>query len=172
MTSSEENYVLDANAFIQARRRFYPFDICPGYWEGLRWFRASGRLCSIDKVRDELERGGDDLWNWARDVFDESGCESSIIGASEFADMAAWVQSNVQFTQAAKSEFMAVADGWLAAYAKSSGKVIVTLEEPSPEAKRRVPLVNVCRAFGVQAITPFEMLRRLEVRLSWSPPSN
>lgn len=61
---------------------------------------------------------------------------------------------------------MGEADGWLAAYAKVGGHVLVTLEEHKPEAKAKVPLVNVCLAFGVEPITPFEMLRRLDVSLN------
>ncbi len=64
---------------------------------------------------------------------------------------------------------MKVAEGWLVAYVKHSNRIVVTLEESAPDAKRKVPLVNICNAFGVQAITPYEMLRRLCVQLTWSP---
>jgi len=33
----------------------------------------------------------------------------------------------------------------------------------------RVPLVNVCRAFDLGTITPFQLLRRLDVKLDWQP---
>lgn len=59
-----------------------------------------------------------------------------------------------------------------AAYAKATGRVLVTLEEHKPDAKSKVPLVNVCRAFNVETITPFEMLRRLDIRLTWQPPAS
>jgi len=59
----------------------------------------------------------------------------------------------------------------LAAYAKASGGVVVTLEEFDPVIRKRVPLPNVCRAFDVEPITPFEMLRRLNVQLSWQAPA-
>ena len=56
-------YLLDANVFIQAKRRFYPFDVCPGYWEALCWHREQGTVMSLDKVANELERGGGkNLW--------------------------------------------------------------------------------------------------------------
>jgi hypothetical protein len=48
---------------------------------------------------------------------------------------------------------------------------VVTLEEYSPDAQKRVPLPNVCRAFDLEWITPFEMLRRLGVRLDWEGPA-
>ncbi|MCE2487304.1 MAG: DUF4411 family protein [Desulfurellaceae bacterium] len=68
MSEAGEKYVLDANVFIQAKRRFYDFDFCPGYREG--------RLYNIDRVQEELKRGGDDLWDWAEQQF----------GANAFVD--------------------------------------------------------------------------------------
>ena len=63
-----------------------------------------------------------------------------------------------------------VADGWLAAYAKSrTSTVVVTLEEFNAQARRKVQLPNICKAFEVEWITPFEMLRRLGVELDWKP---
>lgn len=112
MSDSPENYVLDANVFIQAKRRFYPFNICPGYWDALCWYRAAGRVCSVDKVRDELERGGDALWDWAKAVFDETGFQDTAAAMADYGAMVAWVQGQSQFFPAAKAEFMAVADGW------------------------------------------------------------
>jgi hypothetical protein len=170
MNDSQECYVLDANVFIQAKRRFYPFDVVPGYWDGLCWHQKNGRVCSIDKVRQELENGGDELWTWARDTFGLDGFVDSAGCAGEFGRMATWVQQQAQFTMEARAEFMSVADGWLAAQALHSRKVLVTLEEEQPQAKRKVPLPNVCKAFGIQTITPFEMLRRLGVQLGWKAP--
>jgi len=56
------------------------------------------------------------------------------------------------------------ADGWLVAYAKVKGCVVVTHELPSPDVRRKVPIPNVCRAFNVQFVDTFEMLRTLGVR--------
>jgi hypothetical protein len=167
--SSAEKYVLDANVFIQAKRRFYPFDVCPGYWSALCHHHTADRICSVDKVRDELENGGDDLWDWAKGAFGADAFHDSSSAAAVFGDMGQWVLSQQQFTAAAKDGFMSVADGWIAAYARHSNKIVVTLEESAPDAKKKVPLVNVCDAFGVVTITPYEMLRRLGVRMTWTP---
>ena len=40
MSEVPARFVLDANAFIQAKRRFYPFDVCPGYWGALVWHQG------------------------------------------------------------------------------------------------------------------------------------
>jgi predicted nucleic acid-binding protein len=173
MSAESERYVLDANAFIQAKRRFYGFAFCPGYWRALKWHQQQGRLCSIDRVRDELVRGGDDLADWVQQEFGEAAFADASTGAvsGTYAQMLAWVMAQPQFLDPAKAEFQQVADGWLAAYAKVHRCRVVTLEEFDPVIKKKVPLPNVCRAFDVETITPFEMLRRLNVRLSWRPPA-
>ena len=56
-----------------------------------------------------------------------------------------------------------MADGWLPAYALAhSNHVVVTLEELSLDAKKQVPLPNVCKQFGVPWINTFAMLRELQ----------
>lgn len=170
----KDRFVLDANAFIQAKRRFYPFDIAPGYWTSLIWHRSKDLVLSIDRVRDEIARGEDDLWEWVErdygvDQFDRTDTPQ-VLGA--YGEIIGWAVSQPQFTQAAKDEFAREdeADAWLVAYARASQVIVVTLEEYHPDVKRRILLPNVCEAFGVKWITPFEMLRRLGVRLEWEPP--
>jgi hypothetical protein len=77
-----------------------------------------------------------------------------------------WVQAQDQFSDAAKAEFATGADGWLVAYAKCKGCIIVTHELPATDARRKVPIPNVCDAFDVNYHDTFEMLRQLGVRFS------
>jgi hypothetical protein len=170
MSNKPIRYVLDANVFIQAKRRFYPFDVCPGYWESLCYYREQGRVESLDKVADELKRGNDNLWDWARKDFKKEGFVASQAAAEAYGKIVTWVYAE-NFNPAAKNEFMSTADGWLAAYAMDTGCVVVTLEEVKENAKRVVPLANICLEFGIQMITPFEMLRQLGVKLSWTRPN-
>ena len=86
-----------------------------------------------------------------------------------YREIMRWVYGNQQFFDAAKDEFSRGADGWLAAYAKAYGGVVVTLEVPQPVVKRRVPLPNVCNQFDIAYIDTFQMLRDLEVRFDWRP---
>ena len=161
-------FALDANVFIEAHRRYYGLDLCPGFWECLRHFGDRGRLLTIDRVRAELLQGGDALSQWIRaspqGLFVSSG-QPAVVEA--FIEMMDWVQGNGQFRRAAKAEFATAADGWLAAYAIVHGAVLVTHEQYSPNVKRRVPLANVCRQFGVPVRDTFSMLRELDVRLRW-----
>jgi len=161
-------FALDANIFIEAHRRYYGLDLCPGFWECLRHYAARERLLSIDRVRSELLRGRDALSKWVRDgptALVVSSAEPAV--ADAFADVMAWVQGNAQFRREAKAEFAAAADGWLAAYAKVHGAIVVTHEQYSPDVKRRVPLGNVCRELSLPTWDTFRMLRELEARFEW-----
>jgi hypothetical protein len=159
-------YVLDANVFIQAHQAHYGFDICPGFWRALIHQHAARRVFSIDKVKDELLAGNDELSNWARArapaTFFKGTTDQAVINA--FTAMVNWVQGEAQFTADAKAEFARVADGWIVAYAQVNGHVVVTHEEYSPLVRRRVPIPNVCRQFGVEYRNTVEILRDLKVR--------
>lgn len=58
-------YLLDANVFIEAKRRHYGMDFCQAFWDWLLATNASGRVFSIEKVSDELRAGADELADWA-----------------------------------------------------------------------------------------------------------
>ena len=158
-------FILDANAFIEAKRRYYAFDICPGYWDALLHFHGAGRLLSIDRVQVELLRGNDELKAWAKSapatMFAPSDTEA-VVG--HYAQMQAWAAGKPQFTDEAKADFAAKADAWLIAYAKAHRIVLVTHEEYAADARRKVPMPNVCRDFGVEYADVFTMLRELTAK--------
>ena len=77
--------------------------------------------------------------------------------------------SQPQFTDAARTEFASVADGWVIAYAAVNGLVVVTHEQFAPEAKRKVPMPNVCVEFDVEYVDTFSMLRELGETFVRSP---
>jgi len=62
-------YVLDANVFIEAARRYYAFDLVPRFWTSLEQLAREGRLRSVDRVGRELARGQDRLAEWASSEF-------------------------------------------------------------------------------------------------------
>ncbi len=160
-------YVLDANVFIEAARRYYAFDLAPKFWESLVHHAANGRVQSIDRVKKELERGKDELATCAKDHFSDaftSTDEGDIIVS--YSEVMGWVQAQDQFSDAAKADFAAGADGWLVAYTKAKGCIVVTHEVLYPDIRRKVPIPNVCEAFGLSYVDTFEMLRELGVRFA------
>lgn len=160
-------YVLDANVFIEAARRYYAFDLAPPFWESLVHHAADGRIQSIDRIKVELERGNDELMAWARGDFSDAFASTDEEGVISFyTQVMGWVYAQDQFSDAAKADFAAGADGWLVAYAMSKGHIIVTHEVLDPSIKRKVPIPNVCEAFGVSYVDTFAMLRELGVRFA------
>ncbi len=172
MSGAPPIYVLDANVFVQAHRRHYAFDICPGFWDCLIHHHQAARLVSVDRVRDEI-LAGDALEAWVKNSAPKTlfASTADAVVAANFGAMVQWVQAEQQFKAEAKAEFAQVADGWLAAYAKAHpDHVVVTHEEFSPDAKKRVPLPNVCKQFGVDYIDTFAMLKELRARFHWTAP--
>lgn len=158
-------YALDTNVFIEAAKRYYAFDLVPGFWTTLT--KLSGRsVVSIDRVDAEIKEPAVREWIDKNGGF-ASGFVSTDSGevARVYATVMAWVNGQAQFTGAAKAEFADGADGWLIAYAKLRGMTLVTHEVFRADVKRKVPIPNVCRALGVLYADTFEMLRTLGVKL-------
>lgn len=49
-------YLLDSDVMMEARKRYYGFDICPGFWEWIEREHQKGTLLSVEKVRRKLGR--------------------------------------------------------------------------------------------------------------------
>src|SRR6266571_3849582 len=69
---------------------------------------------------------------------------------SWYRKLAEWIQAEPQFLPRAAEEFASAADGWLVAFAKARGGIVVTLEEFDPLIKKHVPIPNLCQAFDVE----------------------
>jgi hypothetical protein len=159
-------YLLDANVFISAARQYYPFDLVPAFWKCLEENARNGRVQSIDRVKEELIRGKDDLAEWAKAIFDGAFAttrHSCVLAV--FGQIMTWAQSQNQFMDAAKAQFAECADAWLVAYAKACGFVVVTHEAYAPEARNSIKIPNVCKAFNVDYVDTWTMLRGLGAKL-------
>jgi hypothetical protein len=166
--SDPPRYVLDTNVFIQAFRGYYAFDIAPAFWRALVQQASIGRILSIDRVKHEIEQGKDELANWAVTNFQKwfaSTAESDVL--ESYGNIMRWAQTQTQYSEAAKREFAEEnnADSWLVAYADAKDCVVVTLEQLDPNVQRKIPIPNVCRAFGIDFVDTYAMLRALGVRL-------
>lgn len=79
-----------------------------------------------------------------------------------YGEVINWAMEQDQFLDYAKTEFARVADSWLIAYAKAYGGTVVTNETYNKDIESKIPIPNVCEAFGIQYINTFEMLRKLK----------
>jgi hypothetical protein len=157
-------YVLDANVFIEAKKRYYGFDICPGFWTYLEREMTAGNVRSIDAIKAELVGLGDDLSTWATNhptFFDPPGTAF----AASMARVSTWVTGpGLAYTQAAITEFLSTADSVLVAHALAENQILVTEERSHPRSQGRVMIPDACNAVGVTPMTTFAFLRAENVR--------
>ncbi len=159
-----DNYVLDTNVYVEAYKRYYAFDIVPAFWDHLAAHGRSRRVVSIDRVKDEVEEKDDPLYAWVcakcdEDVFVKTDRPDVI---HYYAAIMNWVQRQ-NYKAGAVPEFARGADGWLIAYAKAAGHVVVTEETYDPDRRNKIKIPNVCKQFGVRYINTFDLLRTLGI---------
>lgn len=158
-------YLLDANIFIQAKNRHYAFDVVPGFWRWLERAHGIGIAGSVERVREELLVGQDELADWARthsSFFQPIDDDT----AACFRPLLEWASSApAGYKSAALNEFSSdAADFLLVAHALAHRHVVVTHEVPSPNSSRRVKIPDACKALGVEWESPFAMLRKSKAK--------
>jgi hypothetical protein len=160
-------FLLDANVFMEAARRYYAFDLLPQFWEVLIEQAKQNRVLSIDRVKLEIERGKDDLACWAKGEFSFAFASTNHPDVlTEFRNLMGWVNAQPKFFDSAKEEFAKGVDGWLVAFAKVDKMTLVTHEQSKPESRNRVMIPDVCNVAGVPCVDTFQMLRALGVRFA------
>lgn len=157
-------YLLDANVFIEAKKRYYGFDICPGFWAYLEREMAAGSVRSLDAVKRELVAQADELsaWATAHEAFFDTPTAKF---AASMTQVGSWVTGpNLTYSQGAVAEFLAKADSQLVAHAHAEGLVLVTDEGTHPRSVKRVMIPDACDAVGVAHMSTFQFLRLENVR--------
>jgi len=150
-------YLLDSDAMIEAKKRWYGLDFCPAYWDWLVQENAAGRVFSIEKVADEIEAGGDELSEWVaarRSVFFLKP-DAAVLPA--LRTVSTWATSHPH-EAAAVNTFLEAADYYLVAQALAHGHTVVTHEIPGT-SRKKIKIPDACIAVGVKCMSPFEMLR-------------
>ncbi len=156
-------YLLDSNVFIQAKNLHYGFDFCPAFWEFIIQKNQHKDLYSIDKVKDEIITGDDELVNWVKkDELNSFFLSSDFETARQFTLINTWIEEK-NYQQSAIQEFMQVADYYLIAQAMQRDSIVVTHEMPSGSSKK-IKIPDVCLGLGVKFTTPFVMLKQLNAK--------
>ena len=155
-------YLLDANVFIEAKNRYYGFDLCPGFWDWLEVAHADSHVWSIEKVRAELVAGEDELAEWARDQPESFFPSPDEAVLRSLREVSAWVNS-ARYVPAAVTTFLEGADFYLVAHARAYGLTVVTHERITDSIKK-VKIPDACIALGVKYVNTFEMLRAEKAR--------
>lgn len=156
-------YLLDANTYIQAKNQYYGMDICPAYWSWLDEQFKQGLVCSVDMISRELKDGNDDLAIWVCDHsshFIENDDEST---QQAFTDIVQFVMDG-NYNAGNRDNFLAKADPWIIAKAKTIGATVVTHECFVVQNTKKVKVPNICQEFDVTCINTFQLLRELKAR--------
>lgn len=151
-------YLLDSDVMMEARKRYYGFDICPGFWDWIEREHQKGTLLSVEKVKEEIGQGTDSLVTWADNRPDSFFAVPDQGTQSAFATVSQWA-TNQNYTERAVGEFLAKADFYLVAHALAHSLTLVT-HERAANTVNKVKIPNACIALGVDVLNPFDMLRR------------
>jgi hypothetical protein len=155
-------YLLDSNIFIQAKNLHYGFDFCPAFWEWLDAEHANGTVYSVEKVRDELIGGDDDLADWAKARGDDFFLPPDNDVLPSLGTLSQWA-SGGNYDQAAVNQFLQVADYYLVAHAHALGFDVVTHEVPR-NSRKIIKIPDACIALRIKSLSPYQMLRREKAR--------
>ncbi|HBR00931.1 MAG TPA: DUF4411 domain-containing protein [Cyanobacteria bacterium UBA11691] len=162
-------YLLDSNVFIEAHRSYYGFDFCPGFWEWLIKQGEAGTILSIKAVKDEIQgkdkERKDKLSSWIDNLGEDFFQEPNPETVNAMKEVANWAYGNSQYKESAIQKFLGCADYELISYARANKLTVVTLEQSAPESKTQIRIPDVCHAFKIECILPFEMLRREKINL-------
>lgn len=157
-------YVLDANVFIDAKNRYYGFNLCPGFWKWLDIAFAGGVLLSVKQVRDELLQRDDKLALWCKSrskMFVETNDKGTF---ESMKILSSWVYEHYQ--PAAQATFLGAADFALVAFACAHNHTVVTTEVEAGGLQVKIP--NACNFMEVKHINPFEMLTAEKVKFHFN----
>ena len=160
-------YLLDSNAFMEANRLYYAFDIAPGFWDWLGQKSQGGEVASVDAVRNEITAGTGDLVDWALAQPASFWLADTADAVTAMRQLSGWATDPAhQFRQDAIDGFLDSADYKLIAHAMATPATLVTREQPAPDSKKKIKIPDVCNAFDVTWTDPFSLYRTLGLRLT------
>ncbi len=160
------SYLFDTNIFVESKKNT-PMDVWPSLWSTMASMINSGIIFSIDMVKEEIERGGDELTTWIK-LNAPKGFfltpDTAVI--SKLSETISWAQHcPVGYTQSAIEEYAEVADSSLVATAAAKNMVVVTFEKSNPQRRNRIMIPDACNAIGVRCCNLNSALRELGITI-------
>ena len=156
-------YLLDSNTYIQAKNFYYGMDICPAYWDWLDQQFQLGTVASVDMIGKELIDGNDELAQWAKDRPEHFIKNDDVETQAVFTKIVKVVVTG-DYNPGNRDNFLAKADPWIIAKAKTIGATVVTHESMLAPSTKKVKVPNICHLFDVPCLSTFQFLRELEAR--------
>lgn len=173
MKNNSELFLVDTNSFITPHESFYPFDFAGSFWTQIETHIANGTIVILDMVKEEIEKGSDDLSEWMKKL--EIGKfidhrEPLIV--NKYSEILDYIQHNNCYKDNALREWSKanIADAWLIATACVYGYTIVTFEIPNNNLNSRQPskeakIPDICSYFGVAVKNLYDMIRKLHISM-------
>ena len=158
-------YLVDSNFFIQAHRNVYPLDVVPSFWIKIKELAISGKIISLDKVKNEIFDNEDDLTQWCKSNLPPNFFKDSQTCIVAYQKVCNWaISRNDHYRQNAIDEFLHAdeADAFLIAYALTSQLAIITHEVANPATSKKIKIPDVCEKFKLKYHTTIEMFRELK----------
>lgn len=152
-------YWPDTNVFIEAKNRYYAFQMVPQFWSFLSGKMEDGVIRCPRIVYGELLKYQDDLAKWARTRKKWMSLSSNDAVDKNYSDIADHVYAT--YSRPKADEFLGGADGWVIAYVMHFGGTVVTQESTSRKKKVRIPIICEQPQFNVRWIDTFKMLEEL-----------
>ena len=162
MTDTKNYYVIDSCSLIELNRK-YPIDIFPSVWQKIESLIDSGFLVSPKEVLKEIEKGDDNLKEWAKKqtkLFKNLTARQIQIVQEILAKYPRWLNED---------SMMPIADPFVIALAiemeqdpqktliETIKKRIVVSEERMSGKKTKVPYVS--HQYGIECIFLIDMFR-------------
>lgn len=157
-------YLIDSNIFIRSKNEM-PMNLWPAFWQRMTELVNSGEVFISTKVKEEIEKGNDELTEWMKASAPKS-CFVGLDGAvmQKFGEVQAWAATK-PFTDNAKNVFATVADAYLIATAAAKDMTLVTYEKSDPQSKKRVMIPDACVAIGASYCDLNSALRGMGVTI-------
>lgn len=98
-------YLFDTNIFIRSKNEL-PADVWPTFWTRIAELIRSGKIFSSIKVRDEINRGNDELTEWIT----ENAIPSFFISVDneiidKYKETQNWAMRSPVFNSIAKNDY-------------------------------------------------------------------
>lgn len=156
-------YLFDANILIRSKNDM-PIDIWPTFWNKIKWLIETGNIYTSVKVKEEIDRGDDELTEWLKSNAPESFyIPLDVEIMTKYAETINWARGRNWFQPQAINDFANVADAYLVATASVRDMVLVTYETPDVNCKRRVKIPDACIALGVRYCDFNSVLREIGI---------
>lgn len=158
-------YIFDTNIFIRSKNDM-PMEVWPTFWKRMTEMINSGSVYSSVEVKEEINRGNDELTEWLK-MNAPKGFYLSLTSdvIEKYQETQNWARNESRFTDSALRTFADVADAYLVATAAAHDMTLVTYEESNPQAKKRVMIPDVCNALGVRYCDFNTVLREMGITI-------